>query len=247
MIIKYLLILGVGHLLGDFYLQNEKIAKNKDEKYQGVLLHSLQYYIAVLLVTLPVFSLDMILAATYASLAHFVIDTIKYVLLKMNKIRKSCRIFVIDQCMHVISLFALAYIMECWNFSIGYVGIVNHALNTFGYDSEILVRWMLAILVIHRPVNIFIQNFLVDYKPKSDGSIIQADYKAGRRIGTIERIIMLIFLSMDQYTAMGFVLTAKSIARYDKITRDEKFSEYYLLGTLVSALCVIVCRIVILV
>lgn len=43
---------------------------------------------------------------------------------------------------------------------------------------------------------------------------------------------MLIFLSMNQYTAMGFVLTAKSIARYDKITKDEKFAEYYLLNAI---------------
>lgn len=56
---------------------------------------------------------------------------------------------------------------------------------------------------------------------------------------------MLIFLAMNQYTAIGFVLTAKSIARYDKITKDEKFAEYYLLGTLISTLCVVICRLLI--
>ena len=40
MIVKYILILGIGHLLGDFYFQNEKIAKKKDEKMTGVLVHS---------------------------------------------------------------------------------------------------------------------------------------------------------------------------------------------------------------
>lgn len=33
MMIKYLLILGIGHLLGDFYLQNDRIAQGKDEKF----------------------------------------------------------------------------------------------------------------------------------------------------------------------------------------------------------------------
>ena len=175
MINIYLLILGIGHLLGDFYFQSEKVAKYKDEKYEGVLWHSLEYYIAVILTTLPVFSLDMIFAATNAALAHLAIDTIKYVLLIKKKIRKSGRVFVMDQCAHAISIFVLAYIMDCWNFSIGH-------------------------------------------------------------IGTIERLIMLVLLSVNQYSAMGFVLTAKSIARYDKITKDEKFAEYYLLGTLVSTL-----------
>lgn len=246
MIIKYLLTLGICHLLGDFYFQNEKIAKGKEKNYKGVLLHSLEYYIAALLTVVPVFSLDMVLAATYTALTHFVIDTVKYVLLIKKKIRKNTRVFVIDQCAHIISIFILAYIMDCWTFSIGHIEIINSILNAYGYNGEEFARWMLAILFIHTPTNIFIQNFLDDYKPKGDEAIIKADNKAGRKIGTIERLIMLIFLSMNQYAAIGFVLTAKSIARYDKITKDEKFAEYYLLGTLASTLCVIVCRILIL-
>ena len=55
MTIQYLLFLGIGHLIGDFYLQSDKIAKYKDEKYKGVLIHSLEYYVAFLLTVLPVF------------------------------------------------------------------------------------------------------------------------------------------------------------------------------------------------
>lgn len=76
--------------------------------------------------------------------------------------------------------------------------------------------------------------------------MIKPDNRAGRRIGTVERLVMLFLLSKDQFAALGFVLTAKSIARYDKITKDEKFAEYYLMGTLMSALCVIVCKILVL-
>lgn len=119
-------------------------------------------------------------------------------------------------------------------------------LRTFHYDVEIIGRWILAILLIHIPANIFIRNFLGEYKPKTDGAVIKADYRAGRKIGTIERLIMLAFLAKDQFAALGFVLTAKSIARYDRITKDEKFAEYYLLGTLVSTLFVVICRMLIL-
>ncbi|MDE6607228.1 MAG: DUF3307 domain-containing protein [Lachnospiraceae bacterium] len=246
MINKYLLILGIGHLLGDFYFQNEKMAKRKDEEYAGVLWHSFVYYIAVLLIVLPIFDLNMLFAATCMALSHFVIDSEKYVLLRKRRIRKNAKVFVIDQCMHIISIFIIVYIMDCQKLSISYIGIVNNILNAYGYNAEILARWILAILFIHIPANILIQNFLEDYKPKSNEAVIKNDNRAGRRIGTIERLIMLVFLAMDQYAAMGFVLTAKSIARYDKITKDEKFAEYYLLGTLVSTLCVITCRVLIL-
>ena len=43
---------------------------------------------------------------------------------------------------------------------------------------------------------------------------------------------MLLFIAMNQYTAMGMVLTAKSIARYDQITREQTFAEYYLIDAM---------------
>ena len=62
---------------------------------------------------------------------------------------------------------------------------------------------------------------------------------AGQLIGYLERILILLFICATQYSAIGFVLTAKSIVRYDQITSNRKFSEYYLLGTLLSTLLVI--------
>lgn len=189
----------------------------------------------------------MVLAATYAAIAHFAIDTIKYFIVLKKKVKKNGNIFVFDQCVHIVSIFALAYMMNCWHFTMGQVKCVSDILSAFHCDAETIGKWILALLAIHMPANIFIQKFLSEYKPKKEEDIIKMDNKAGRRIGTLERLIMLIFLAKDQFTALGFVLTAKSIARYDKITRDEKFAEYYLLGTLISTLYVIICRVLILV
>lgn len=243
---KYLLILAVGHVLGDFYLQNEKISIYKDVKYKGILLHSVEYYIACVLCILPVFSIDMFFAASFSAFAHFIIDSVKYVLLLKKKIKKSCMVFVLDQCAHMVSILGLVYIMVIRNFVIGRTVITEAIPIVFGYDAETISSWILVILLLHVPANIFIQNFLGEYKPNENEIIIRADYKAGRKIGTIERLIMLIFLSKDQFAALGFILTAKSVARYDRIAKDEKFAEYYLLGTLVSTLWVILCRMLIL-
>ena len=40
--------------------------------------------------------------------------------------------------------------------------------------------------------------------------------------------------------AVGLVLTAKSIARYDRISKDKDFAEYYLMGTLLSTICAVI-------
>ena len=55
--------------------------------------------------------------------------------------------------------------------------------------------------------------------------------KAGRWIGYLERLLILTFILLQEYTAIGFLVTAKSIFRFEA-TRQE--GEYILLGTLLS-------------
>ncbi len=97
MIYNYLLLLMIGHILGDFYFQTEKIAEKKDKKYTWVLLHSVEYLLAMLIPMIPVISWDMLLAAIYSSIIHFVIDTVKYLLLKTKNVSKNGKTFIIDQ------------------------------------------------------------------------------------------------------------------------------------------------------
>ena len=104
-------------------------------------------------------------------------------------------------------------------------------------EEGVFVSWAFALLLIHKPANDLIQKVLAPYRPENKDEY--NDKNIGRFIGTVERIIMLIFLSIGQYSAVGLVLTAKSIARYDKISKEKDFAEYYLLGTLMSTLIVI--------
>ncbi|MEE0200849.1 MAG: hypothetical protein U0I51_09925 [Muricomes sp.] len=103
-----------------------------------------------------------------------------------------------------------------------------------------LASWITAVLMIHKPANIAISKMLSVYRPKDKDSGRKENYNAGRFIGTIERFIMLVFISLGQYAAIGLVLTAKSIARYDKIAKVPEFAEYYLLGTLLSTMAVVI-------
>lgn len=56
---------------------------------------------------------------------------------------------------------------------------------------------------------------------------------AGMVIGFFERIIVTILVFMGEYNAIAFVLTAKSIARFERL-KEREFAEYYLIGTLSS-------------
>jgi hypothetical protein len=59
---------------------------------------------------------------------------------------------------------------------------------------------------------------------------------AGTLIGYLERLLILTFVLLEQWEAIGFLLTAKSILRFNDIKGIEQraLSEYVLLGTLLS-------------
>ena len=105
-------------------------------------------------------------------------------------------------------------------------------------DVMQVLSWLLLLLVVIQPFSITIKKVLYRYRPLiSEEKGGQPN--AGAFIGILERLIILLLLSVGQYAAIGFVLTAKSIARYNKIAENPEFSEYYLLGTLLSAMLVI--------
>lgn len=59
---------------------------------------------------------------------------------------------------------------------------------------------------------------------------------AGQYIGWLERAVILTLLLWGPAEAVGFVLAAKTLARYPEIKEDAKghFAEYFLIGTLTS-------------
>ena len=57
---------------------------------------------------------------------------------------------------------------------------------------------------------------------------------AGTIIGILERVIVVVLVLMKAAAAIGFVLTAKSIARIKQLENDDNFIERYLVGTLLS-------------
>ncbi|MEX2435644.1 MAG: hypothetical protein WD735_03105 [Balneolaceae bacterium] len=70
---------------------------------------------------------------------------------------------------------------------------------------------------------------------KDEDSISAQEYNTGRIIGMLERIFIYTFTLTGQFTAIGFVLTAKGVVRYREF-EDRTFAEYVLIGTLLSAL-----------
>lgn len=228
------------HILGDFYFQSQTIARKKVKKLKWVGYHCIIYgVISFVLVKLLVPDFSYALLWLFV-IGHAVIDITKYYIV-IKYLKNSFYdkyVFIIDQIIHLLILIFISYYALKSGEVYKYNAFISDMLVTMAIPIESLLSLALKLMLIHKPINIFIALIMNDYKPedkKKDDTI-----KAGRMIGTVERIIMLFFLSIKQYSSVGLVLTAKSIARYNKIAEDQKFAEYYLLGTLLSTICVLV-------
>ncbi|MBQ7944485.1 MAG: DUF3307 domain-containing protein [Lachnospiraceae bacterium] len=236
-----LLFVLVGHILGDFYFQTEDMAEKKKSKISWVLVHGLLYAGAVFVISIPFISQEVLVIAGSVAVLHFVIDMIKFLCTRKKK--DNSKIFVIDQCAHMLCLIGVAYVSAKCNYQINSNMVLKDFFDTIGISQLMFAKWVLGLLLIHKPANILIQNLICEYKPKEKVEKIQfkPDHNAGRMIGSVERILMFVLMYMNQFSAIGLVLTAKSIARYDQISKDKDFAEYYLLGTLISTGLVITC------
>jgi len=67
----------------------------------------------------------------------------------------------------------------------------------------------------------------------------------GRRIGTIERWLIVLLIATKNVASIGLVITAKSIVRYPQLS-DKDFAEYYLFGTLLSVVLALASGLVVL-
>lgn len=245
---EYFILFLLAHVLGDFYVQTPRLAKKKEKSMKWVLIHCLYYLGAMLLVMLPVISWEIVSGAVLAAILHCFIDILKFTYMSYKDRQKKVtqilerNVFFIDQLLHGTLLAGIS----CWfvqnNVKFHKSEILVNFFNIVGIPEVQTLTWILALLIIHKPANIAISRLLVIYKPenKDENEDKKQDTNAGRFIGTVERAIIIIFLFLEQYAAIGLVLTAKSIARYDKISKEKDFAEYYLLGTLISTLIAIV-------
>lgn len=65
--------------------------------------------------------------------------------------------------------------------------------------------------------------------------------KAGKMIGTLERIMIYILVLSGQPAGVGFLIAAKSVLRFETAKDDRKTSEYVIIGTLASFAWALAC------
>lgn len=206
-----LIILLTGHILGDYYVQTERMAELKEKDGKVLRMHCLTYGLPFLF-SWFLFGLDLGLLGVFAAavLLHGVIDLGKAQLVQKLKhkleleTRRDAGIYVLDQGIHWLLLFVTAYLFREVASDIAPFGFLAGILKELGIPWHRPLQWILALVLIYRPSNITFQKLFSIYKPQPEleddlmptiSGTRQEKLKAGGIIGGLEKFISLIFLA----------------------------------------------------
>ena len=239
-LIPFLLI----HTICDFYLQTDRwVEAKKAHTYRSpeLYLHAALQGVALLL---PAMALGIDLRSTVClivivAVSHFIIDLWKVTTPKGDKLAY----FVIDQALHVSVLAAIA-------FHVADGASIDAVLQHERFSDGVLV--VFAYVLILKPTSIVIGAVLNKYPivnsamdtdtdviadPVSDKTAnVSGLVAGGELIGYLERLLILTFMLVGSYAAVGFVLAAKSIFRFGELNQsaNRSMTEYVLIGSLIS-------------
>ena len=163
--------------------------------------------------------LDLWWICSLILLSHAGIDYGKPRLQKKLKLKTSWT-FALDQLLHI-------GIISCL--------VLLGAKNGTSYLPMDSLKLIFYVLLVGKPTNIVFKILFAKYQPNMKKKM-DTITGAGSMIGFLERLVIGACLLYGQFASIGLVFTAKSIARYNKISENPAFAEYYLIGSLFSIL-----------
>lgn len=214
--------LAAGHALADFAFQTRWMVERK-HRVSGLLAHGAVVALSHFVTLVPFLGREVALAAATVTALHLLLDGLKAAISRRNPGRATTW-FLLDQIAHVGILVAAWWwlvprvpspvAMNLDPHAVGTVGVLvaAYAFNLHGVSALVIGAL--------KPLKL----------PEDEGG-----RAVGERIGFLERWLALTFVLAGQWSALGLLVAAKSLARFKDLEQRER-AEYYLVGTLASLL-----------
>lgn len=213
----------LAHLLGDFLLQPNSWVADKERKKLGSIYLYLHVLIHMVLVMIVLWDFNLWWIAAIIGVTHFIIDGMK-LLFQTSKTKRTW--FFADQLLHIsvivlVSVFYFPYFR--WD-------------DIFNPESLKLIT---AAVFLTVPSSIIIKTLISIWTPVTvDHSKLQTEslVNAGKYIGILERLLVFVFILVNHWEGVGFMIAAKSVFRFSDLAeaKQRKLTEYVLIGTLLS-------------
>lgn len=212
----------LAHLLGDFLLQPTSWVVDKEQRKarsKYLYLHTLLHFVLTLLF---LWNLNQWWIALIVAGTHFLIDWMK---LQFQTATTKRTWFFIDQFLHLAIIGGIIILMSSyinWNYI---------------FDEEHL-KFVAGLVFVSYPASILVKTLIGGYAPEESISTKENEslQNAGKYIGILERILVFVFIYVDHWEGVGFMIAAKSVFRFSDLAqaKQRKLTEYVLIGTLLS-------------
>ena len=210
----------LAHLLGDFIFQPNRWVIHKEAHKAASAYLYVHLFIHFALIMLLFWDPNFWMPALVVVVAHYAIDLCK--LYAEPYFRNRAIPFVTDQVLHLAVLYAVAFHANFPDQSLAIIRQIDWGLVT-------------AVVFVSFPAAVLMSRLLEQMSAQ-----IELDHKslpnAGKYIGIMERLFVFLFIVMGRWDAIGLLITAKSVFRFNdlKATNNRKLTEYILIGTFLS-------------
>lgn len=237
-------LLILAHVLADFPFQTNKISEDKQVSIFALIKHLLIIFFTSLVLTVHFLSFNLLLILVGITVIHGIIDYFRIYLTQKQKGNYNLELFLIDQVLHVlVILFFIPFIDLRLNFY--FLSFFNKLrgiydwLNFFDIKRVGFIAITASVLIFNfKGSTIIVRSTLKKYK-----SDLSSEGDKGKAIGNLERLLIILFVVLENYSLIGLLFTAKSLIRFKKIGEkgtEEGFVEYYLLGSFISIFLAVV-------
>ena len=220
----------ISHVIVDFLFQMDSRIKDQSEKKwtsNWLYLHG-----AIAGVSAYIFAglWTAIALPLVISVSHILLDGFK------SNYEDTARLFLLDQFGHVL------VIVGCWLLliDVNMAGVAGLLVSLMS-DAKIWI-FILSYMIVICPTGVLISKVMEPWRKEMKKASSQGLDRAGLWIGYLERILILTFVLLNQFEAIGFLIAAKSIFRFGEIKsrQNRKEAEYILIGTMVSFVIAII-------
>ncbi|QPM89344.1 DUF3307 domain-containing protein [Pseudooceanicola algae] len=208
----------LAHACADFLLQSDAMAAAKQQRRAGPLLLHILIVIACTTLALGPDMADAIPPILLLGALHLVID-----LAKSTLTPRGLAPFLLDQGAHLASLAGIALYWPGL-FDQGFWGPQGDWLPA---TMALVAGLLIATRAGGYAVGLLMHRWAGTMQTKGLP-------RGGEHIGLMERGLIFLFLMGGEPSAIGFLIAAKSILRFDTAREDQAMGEYVIIGTLAS-------------
>ena len=225
----WLIKLILSHLITDFIMQPLRWIQKRNEKHFAAIQLYMHGTVTALFAWIFI-GWQYWGVALIIWISHILIDGWK------SYRKETLFYFITDQLFHFIVM------VSCWLFVFFNwtdVALKWNEINTNAAFWKITT----GLVFLTMPAGIFIGKMTKHWRENiTDGESLD---NAGKWIGIAERLIIVIFVLNNQYSAIGLLVAAKGIIRFNEKDRPEVKTEYLVIGTLLSIVLAVVTGLII--